>query len=115
MARYLLHHRSESLTPAPGVVRVVSIGGTPVNQAPTGSFTIPDVTVNSASPLPVAIQAQNVPLGTTVTLFIFSENGPDQMIMSTPLAGPIALSTASASVMFPPGYSRGFVKATWTQ
>jgi hypothetical protein len=96
-------------------VLVASIGGVPVNTSPTGSFTVPDVTVNSSSPLPVQIQAQNIPLGTTVTLFIFSENGPDQTLTSTGLAGTVANSTATASVTLPPGFSRGFAKATWTQ
>ncbi|MGI8743083.1 MAG: hypothetical protein ACR2NN_11050 [Bryobacteraceae bacterium] len=97
-------------------VRVVSVGGNPVNTSPTGTFTVPDVTVNSNAPLPVAIQATNVPLGTVVTLVIFSENGPDQTnIQSTPLAGTLASSTATASVTLPSGFSKGFVKATFIQ
>ena len=96
-------------------VQVVSIGGVAVPPSPTGSFTVPDITVNSSSPLPVQIQAQNVPLGTTVTLFIFSENGPDQTITSTGLTGTVANSSATASVTLPSGFSRGYVKTTWTQ
>ena len=96
-------------------VQVTSIGGIPVSTSPTGSFTTPDVTVNSSAPLLVQIRAQNVPLGTTVTLFIFSENGPDQTITSTGLAGTLASSTATAAVTLPSGFSRGYVKATWTQ
>jgi hypothetical protein len=102
-------------TGGPPFVQVVSIGGVPVNSSPTGSFTVPDVTVNSSAALPVAIQAQNIPLGTTVTLFIFSENGPDQTIISTGLGGTLASSSATASVTLPAGFSRGFVKATWMQ
>ena len=96
-------------------VRVVSIGGNPVATSPTGTFTVPDVTVNSSGPLAVAISAANVPVGTVVTLQIFSENGPDQTILSTPLAGTLAVSTATASVTLPSGFSKGFVKATFTQ
>ena len=96
-------------------ILVVSIGGAPVSTSPTGSFTVPDVTVNSNSALAVQIQAQNVPLGTTATLFFFSENGPDQTIISTGLAGMVANSTATAMVTLPSGFSRGYVKATWTQ
>ena len=82
---------------------------------PTGTFTVPDVTVNANSPLAVAIQAANVPVGTVVTLVIFSENGPDQTIQSTPLAGTLTSSTATASVTLPSGFSKGFVEATFTQ
>ena len=101
-------------------VRVVSVGGNPVNTTPTGTFTVPDVTVNSNTPLTVAIQATNVPImvgtvPTVVTLVIFSENGPDQTIQSTALAGTLASSTATASVTLPSGFSKGFVKATFTQ
>jgi hypothetical protein len=96
-------------------VSVVSVGGNPVATSPTGTFTVPDVTVNSNGPLSVAIQGANVPIGTVVTLVIFSENGPDQTIQSTPLAGTLASSTATASVTLPSGFSKGFVKATFTQ
>lgn len=96
-------------------VKVLTIGGVAVNMSPTGSFTIPDVTVNSNSPLLVQIQAQNVPVGTTVTLFIFPENGPDQTISSSPLNGTLASSSATAMLTLPSGFARGYVKATWTQ
>ena len=96
-------------------IKVVSVGGNPVASSPTGTFTLPDVTVNSNGPLAVAIQAANVPVGTVVTLQIFSENGPDQTILSTPLAGTLAASTATASVTLPSGFSKGFVKASFTQ
>ena len=96
-------------------LRVVSVGGIPVATSPTGTFTIPDVTVNSNLPLPVVIAATNVTVGTIVTLTIFSENGPDLTIQSTPLAGALAASTATANVTLPPGFSKGFVKATFIQ
>jgi len=96
-------------------VQVISVGGMPVNSTPTGSFTVPDVTVNSNSPLTVQIQAQNIPLQTIVTLYIFSENGPDQTITSTALTGTLATSSATALVTLPSGYSRGYLKASWVQ
>ncbi len=95
-------------------VSVVKVGGNAVPPSPTGSFTMPDVTVNSSGPLVVDIQAANVPLGTVVTLQVFSENGPDQTIQSTGLAGTLASSTATATIpSLPPGFSKGFVKATF--
>ena len=98
-------------------VKVISIGGNAVATNPTGTFTVPDVTVNSNAPLAVAIQAANVPVGTVVTLVIFSENGPDQTILSHAAFCRVCLpsSTATASVTLPSGFSKGFVKATFTQ
>ncbi len=102
-------------TSAGPTLRVVSVGGNPVATLLSGAFTMPDVTVNSNLPLAVSIAATNVPVGTIVTLTIFSENGPDQTIQSTPLAGTLATSTATASVTLPSGFSKGFVKATFAQ
>jgi hypothetical protein len=100
---------------SPPSVRVVSVAGVPVSSSPTGSFAIPDVTINSAAPVSFAIQAQNIPIGTVVQLQIFSETGPDLTVAASPLAGTLAASTATASVALPSGFSRGIVRAIWTQ
>ena len=99
-------------TPAPSV-RVTHVDGQPVPPYPTGSFTVPDVAINKSAAVTVQIAASNIPPGTVVKLYISSENAPDQTIDSLPLAGTLATSTATASVVLPPGFSRGFVRATW--
>jgi hypothetical protein len=102
-------------------VRVVSVNGVALPSNPIGSFTLPDVTISQTQPVTLNIQATNVPLGTIVNLEVFSENPNDnsvvdQVVASTPLAGQTAaLSTATASVTFPSGFSRCWVRATWTQ
>ena len=103
------------LPTTPTSVRVTSVAGVPVSPSPTGSFTMPDVTINSGSAVPFAIEAKNIPVGTVVTLQVISENGADQTANASPLAGTLALSTATANVTLPTGFSRGFVRATWTQ
>ena len=95
-------------------VRVTSVGGIAVVTNPTGTFAFPDVNVNSNAALPFVIQASNVPLGTTVTLKLFSENGADKVLISTGLTGTLASSTVTISTTIPPGFSTGFVTATWT-
>ncbi|MBL8234072.1 MAG: hypothetical protein JNL98_36585 [Bryobacterales bacterium] len=100
--------------PSPSI-RISGIAGIPVPSTPTGSFTVPDIAINTASPVPITIEARNIPVGTTVSLRLFSEQGADQILTTTPLAGTLAVSTASATATFPSGYSRGFVRATWTQ
>jgi hypothetical protein len=95
-------------------IMVTSIGGVAVPANPTGSFTVPDVLLNSTAPLTVNIQASNVPLGTIPTIYFSTENFADQKIAATAgLAGTLAASTATATVTLNPGYSIGFVTATW--
>lgn len=100
-------------TPPP-TLRAVTVDGNPVAAQPTGSFEFPDVSVNEAQAVSVEIAARNIPLGTIIKLNVLSESGPDQVIDSTPLAGALANSTATASVVLPPGLSRGFLRAMWT-
>ena len=95
-------------------LRVTTVDGVAVATMPTGSFQFPDVTITNAQPVTVGIVAHNIPVGTLVKLYVVSENGGDQVIDSTPLAGTLDNSTASASVTLPPGFSRGFVDAKWT-
>ena len=96
-------------------LRVVSIGGTPVPSNPAGSFDIPDVLLDASTAVPVVVEARNVAIGTLVSLQIFSEGGPDQTTEMSPLEGMFELSTASTSVVLPPGYSRGLVRASWIE
>lgn len=101
-------------TVRPPLVRVVSIDGNAVPLQPSGSFEIPDVSIENAGPATVEIAARNIPLATVVNLNVYSENGADQILTSTPLVGTLVNSAATVSVTFPPGFSRGFVRATWT-
>jgi hypothetical protein len=99
----------------PPSVRVASVAGVSVPANSTGSFTIPDAAINQTTPATISIQAKNIPVGTAVTLYISSENGPDLTVPTSALAGTLASSTASAVVSFPPGFSRGYVRASWAQ
>ena len=89
-----------------------SIDGKPVAPNPTGSFEMPDVAINKATPVVVQIKARNVPTNATVNLHIISENTPDQTIPATQVTG--SPTDWTASVTLPPGFSRGFVRAKWT-
>jgi hypothetical protein len=99
-------------TPAP-FIRAVSVAGIPVPPYPSASFEFPDVTLDRVAAVTVVIESRYVPPGTVVRLHVYSENGPGQIIESTPLAGTLAQSTATASVVLPPGFSRGYVEAKW--
>lgn len=93
-------------------LRVVSVAGVPVVN-PMGSFTVPDVTINSTSPVAVVIEARDIPLSAVVTLHLVFENAADLVVSVPQLTGTEALSQTMVAVTIPPGFSRGFVRATW--
>lgn len=108
-----------SLRPASSI-RVTAINGVSVPANPTGSFLVPDATISSNAPVSVEIAATGVPPGTIVTLQVFPQTPTDLSTIYLPtaqatLAGTVESSTATASFTFPYGFSRGFVRATWTQ
>lgn len=99
----------------PPSIAITSINGVNVSQPPTGNLATPDVSINTASPVQMTIQASNIPPGTVITLHVFSDNNTDQKVQTTPLQGTLQSSTATATVTFPSGFSLQFVKATWSQ
>jgi len=75
---------------------------------------MPDVTINSTGAVQIGLTASGVPLGTVLHLRINSELTGVATADSTPLAGTVAASTATASMTVPPGFSRFSLTATWT-
>ena len=57
---------------------------------------MPDIAINQASPVTVAIQARNIPIGTIVKLHFFSESGPDLLVDSTALQGTVQMSSGNS-------------------
>jgi len=100
--------------PTTPVVQVTTIGGVSVVADPTGSFATPDAVVNVTGSTTIELAANNVPLGTVLTVTVRAENGTPVTVNSTPLTGTLANSTASVSVALPSGFSRLFVTASWT-
>jgi len=96
-------------------VKVLTVSGVTVNPNPNGSFTMPDVTINAGDSVPVVIETKNIPAGTVVKLQLYSENGASQNIDFPALVGAGPTITATASVKFPTGFSRGFVRASFTK
>jgi hypothetical protein len=91
---------------------VVSVNGVSLPATPTGSFVTPDVSINSTAAVPVVINATNIPVGTPLTLQFFSDNGTDFTVPAA-LTGTLAQSTTTVQVTFPPGFTRGYVTASW--
>jgi len=82
---------------------------------PRGTFgNAPDIPFATAptNPVTVGLQASNIPLDTMVTVILTPESGVSSTAQSTPLAGALASSTATASVTLPQG--RSLLNATVT-
>jgi hypothetical protein len=95
----------------PPLVQVATVNGIAVNSS---HFTFPDVTITSSQPVPVVIQGQNVPPGAVPSLYILSENAPDQVVTAPALQGTFATSTSTVNIPYPPGGSTGVIRLTWT-
>ena len=94
-------------------VRIKTIDGVNVPANPNGTYTVPDVTVNKGDSCDVAIEANNIPTGTVVSLTLTSEEQGTLTLSATPLAGTLSQSTATARTKIPPGYSRFSLSANW--
>lgn len=101
-------------TAGPTSAKVISINGVAINANPN---TFPDITINTASPVAVVIQTQNVPATATINLTILDENGVSDTVITAPPLGSCDSSnvcTTTVSAVFPFGASRGLTKVTWT-
>lgn len=94
-------------------VRVTSVGGQAISANPKGSFDPVDVTISTAQAVTIALEGKNIPTGTTVAVTVVNETESSQVVTSSPLSGAVELSTASANVTIPAGFSRIFTRATW--
>jgi hypothetical protein len=91
-------------------VQITSIGGAAVPPNPQATFlSVPDTSLDPNStpnPVTVDLQASNVSLGTVIAVSVVTEGFTTATtVNSTPLAGTLASSTATASVTLPPGVS----------
>lgn len=68
----------------------------------------------------VDIEATGIPPGTVVTLRVFPDTPEDLETVYLPevqatLQGTVQQSTATVQFQFPYGFSRGHLRASWTQ
>ena len=80
---------------------------------PTGhqDVTIPGTTT---APVTVTFETNNIPLGTTITLFADGEHTRDVSATSTAITGSVALGTASADIELTEANVRLYGKVTYT-
>jgi hypothetical protein len=99
-------------------VKITAVGGSTVPPNPQATFlSVPDTSLDpNATPNPVTVnlQATNVMLGTVLAVSVVTEGFPTATtVNSTPLAGTLSLSTATANVTLPPGVSVITARATF--
>ena len=89
---------------------MTAISGVPVPANSSGSFVLPDVTINNGGSVNVDVAATGIPPGTVVTLQIYPQSPTDLTTVYLPtaqatLAGTLQSSTATATFTFPYGFS----------
>ena len=95
-------------------VQVTSVNSVAAPANPAANPMTPDVTINSSTPVSVAIATQNIPLSTTVTLYLTSENAPDSVATCGALTGTVASATATCTgANFPSGVTITNILAVW--
>ena len=95
---------SPAILPKAPSLKIVSVGGVNAPANPAASLALnPDIVVPTSvtNPVTVSIQATNIPLGTVVQITQVTDANVKTTVNSTPLAGTVATSTATASVTLP--------------
>jgi len=84
-------------------LRIGAIGGVRAPLLPGGSYGAPDVILpaGTTSPVTVALEASQIPLGTTITVTATPLSGAPVLAISTPLVGTPAAATATATLAIP--------------
>ena len=93
-------------------IRVTSVNGMPITENP---FEFPDITINTQDPVPVVITAEQVPVGTVPTLYVWGD------LIDQKLTCPDGLqptekegeTSCTINLTFDFGGTRGFVTAVW--
>ena len=99
--------------PVNPTVQLATIDGVPVTASPTGSYLVPDVTINKTTAVPLVLTSQNIPSGTALTVFVSTDTAGSDLTFPATLSGTIDAGTATVNVTLPIGVHRIYVRATW--
>jgi len=110
---YSFGEPSSIFPPAPSTLSITAIGANPVPANPTGSYTqpdllLPDTTVN---PVSVDVSATNVPVSTTVNVWVIPQYGSASSTDLT-LSGTDTSSSGTANVTLSTQYSNVLMAET---
>ena len=79
---------------------------------PTASFVTPDAVINTTNPVDIVVDAQSIPTGTTVNLYLLEETGLQRQLAGS-LTGTVQSAGTTISTTFPSGHTKGYVTASW--
>lgn len=84
-------------------LRIAAVAGVLAPASPLGSYGAPDVILppGTASPVTIALEARQIPPGTTITVTATPLSGASISTVSTPLIGTPAAATATATLAIP--------------
>jgi hypothetical protein len=84
-------------------LRIGAIAGVRAPVTPAGSYVTPDVVLpaGTTSPVTVALETSQIPLGTTITVTATPLSGAPVFAISTPLVGTPSAATATATLALP--------------
>ncbi|MEQ8819404.1 MAG: hypothetical protein RLY93_04110 [Sumerlaeia bacterium] len=88
----------------PGL-RIVSVDGQQIVN-PSGQPTQPDLMLMTAGEVTIELAASNIPTGIQPRVLLIPVDAPTVVVDATPLEGTLESSTASATVIFPPGVTQ---------
>lgn len=79
---------------------ITSIGGVSVPSNAAGLYNSPDITLpaDTTNPVSIGVSASNIPVGTVITISVIPQNDAKNNFSSTPLAGTLQSSSATANV-----------------
>ena len=95
------------------MLRVTQVAAANVGTDPAGNILSTDLAIDNPGALTIAIEATDIPAGTTVEVRVVPTRGLVITATSTPLVGAGVL-TATADVTLPTGRSVIQLKANWT-
>ena len=94
-------------------LRIVTVNGEPFPADPQADIDTIDLPTEATMPVTLEIEANYVPVGTTVDVILKHENTLTT-VTSSPLSGTLALSTATASITYADFWgTEVFLKANW--
>jgi hypothetical protein len=91
-------------------VRITGVSGTAAQLVSANSLEVPKATIEQATPVTITLEAHFIKPGTVIDLQLFSANGRDQTLSSSPIAGTFEHSSATVSVSVPGGLTRLSIK-----
>jgi hypothetical protein len=98
---------------SPPSIRVVAIDGSAFSSNATEPSGLPKTIMSHTKAVVLTLEARRVKPGTVIKVHLYSTDGDDRTVESTPLVGTLELSRATATMAIPRGFSHLAFDANW--